>query len=143
MKIVYAIGLARVVSLKETALDLFARDDVTWRMFESIDSACDYEQRNDQSPQLIVLLLNHADEIRAAYVDEIMMRWPICRVMAIGSQWLASSLRTRSYLPAAWLVSPDEARSRFEKELRLIEGDFAGLPVTASLAEVFRWNQLS
>jgi hypothetical protein len=134
------IGVTRVIELRDFAVKLMQRSDLRVYLHPDLGDASDYCQRNETKVDLIVLLLNHPDELTSSDVEQICREWPLARVVAVGSVWLASALRTRGYYPVSWLVGVEDGMSRVDAEVDVVRGTRLPLPQLANYAEAAGWK---
>ncbi len=133
------VGVARMIELRDFAVKLMQREELRVYMLPDLNEASDFCERNEANVDLLILLLNHPDELMSADVERIMREWPLARVVAIGSDWLQSALRTRPHYPVSWLTTVAEGMLRVDAEVGVIRGTGQPLPHLANYAETAGW----
>ncbi len=86
---------------------------------------------------LIVACQTWSDEYTAGDVAAILSAAPLARVLCAYGRWCDSDGRTRDIWPLAVRVPVSEFEARLQRELRVLQGTAAPLPLTASRAEIF------
>lgn len=129
-----------MLELRDLAVKLMQQQKLRVYLLPDLEDACDYCRRNDIRIDLIVLLLNHPDELLPADVQRIVVEWPLARVVAVGSVWLSSALRTRGHYPVGWLVNVEEASWRIDAEVEVVRGERQPLPHLANYADAAGWK---
>jgi hypothetical protein len=113
----------------------------------AVDHASDVDAAvrivNDgKSADLVVVCQHGPDEYSASDVRRLLSALPLARIVCCYGPWCASDGRTRDIWPPAVRVPASLAAGRFERELAVLRGEIAPLPLTASLDEIYEFDQL-
>src|SRR5436190_5149169 len=90
---------------------------------------------------IVCVALDHPDQFAGEDVRRFLAAFAASRILCVRFPWCASMLRSRNDWPAAVVVDADAFESRLEKEMHVLQGKRAPLPITAGLEEVAAFNR--
>ena len=106
----------------------------------AIEDAAKQAGSGDFHPDLVVVCQHWSDEFSPSDVDHLLRAFPLARFIVVYGAWCASDGRTRSIWPLAMRVPVNEAEDRLRRELAVLRGKRAPLPLTASRDEIFLFD---
>jgi hypothetical protein len=86
---------------------------------------------------LIVVCQSWSDEYTAREVTALLSAAPLARLLCVYGRWCDSDGRTRNIWPLAVRVPAVEFEARLQREINVLEGRDAPLPLTATRTEIF------
>ena len=110
------------------------------RSVRSIAEAAERCGHGGWHPDLVVVWQHWPDEFSPSEVDRLFRKFPLARFICCYGAWCASDGRTRSIWPLAVRVPLSEAEDRLCRELAVLRGELAPLPLTASRDEIFAFD---
>ncbi|MFQ5730522.1 MAG: hypothetical protein ACE5KM_01075 [Planctomycetaceae bacterium] len=124
--------MRRVVS---DALSVFAEGDV--RIVARLSTISVDE---NWSPDVVIVCQNRPDEFAAADVHGLFARFPLARWVCCFGLWCESDGRNRDAWPVGVRVPARLAKTRFKRELDVLNGIRKALPLTAGREEAFEFD---
>ena len=97
-------------------------------------------QQSAVDPQLILVLQHWPDEFRSSEIQQLLVQFPVSRLICCYSQWCASMGRSRNDWPPAVCVPLESVVDRINAEVQVINGARTPLERTAGLDELFEFD---
>lgn len=91
-------------------------------------------------PDLVIVCQHWSDEYGEADVQRLLVSFPLARLVCCYGLWCESDGRTRDVWPLSVRVPARCAAERIGRELEVIVGTRAPLPLTASRDEIFLFD---
>ncbi len=98
------------------------------------------EQEWEESPELILVAQTWSEAQSAAEIQRLQDRFPLARMVCVYGPLCESDGRTRQAWPGALRVPKRKLGWRLEQEIRVLRGESAPLPWTATREEIVRYE---
>ncbi len=107
---------------------------------QRIDHAVGLANHRHWFPDLGVVCQHFPDEFSRANVERLLSLLPVTRWVCCFGAWCESDGRNRDMWPLAVRISARCAGSRIRRELDVLAGEQAALPLTAARDEIFEFD---